>query len=180
MEMLVLLMTLLGTMGILVYSVLAVWYQKKYPPREYDERQALAQGEAARQSMWIGTIYFLALFASYGYRGLVYDAELRAMEVALAIMVGMEASLLVNHTYCLLKHAALPMNQKPRGMMVSYLGLGVVDLLNYYLRCWLYPGKGNQLEGYLYLIIGVGASCLGVLYLIEWLRQRKEARYGEE
>ena len=55
-----------------------------------------------------------------------------------------------------------------------------MDLLNYYLRCWLYPGNGNQLEGYLYLIIGVGASYLGVLYLIEWLRQRKEAQDGEE
>lgn len=180
MEMFVLLMTLLGTMGILIYSVLAVWYQKKYPTREYDERQAVSQGEAAKQSLWICATYFLALFAAYGYRGLVYDAELRAVEVALAIMVGLEASLLVNHTYCLLTHAALPVKKKPRGMMVSYLLIGVVDLLNYYLRCWVYPENGSSMEGYLYLIIGIGACYLGVLYLVEWLRQRKEARYGEE
>ena len=180
MELFVLLMALMGTVGVLVFSVLAVWYQKKYPPKDYDERQELARGEAAKLSMFVMLIYFLAHFAAYGYRGLVYDAELRAMEAALAIMLGLEVSLLINHTYCLLTHAALPMNKKPMGMMVSYFFLGVVDLLNYFLRCWLYPASASRMEGYLYLIIGIGATYLCILYLIEWLRSRKEARNGEE
>ena len=180
MELLVLLMALAGTAGVFLFSLLAVWYQKKYPPKEYDERQELARGQAAKLSMFVVLIYFLALFAVYGFRGLVYDAELRAIEVALAIMVGLEVSMLINHTCCLLTHAALPMNKKPMGMMVSYFFLGVVDLLNYYLRCWLYPESTNRMEGYLYLIISIGATYLCILYLIEWLRSRKEARNGEE
>ena len=180
MELLVLLMALAGTAGVFLFSLLAVWYQKKYPPKEYDERQELARGEAAKLSMFVVLIYFLALFTGYGYRGLVYDTEIRAMEAALAIMVGLTAAEMVNHTYCLLTHAALPLNKKPLGTMISFLTLGVVDLLNYYLRCWLYPENTNRMEGYLYLMIGISATYLGTLYLIEWLRSRKEASNGEE
>ena len=180
MELFVLLMALVGTVGVLVFSLLAVWYQKKYPPKEYDERQELARGEAAKLSMFVVLIYFLALFAGYGYRGLVYDTEIRAMEVALAIMVGLGAALMVNHTYCLLTHAALPLGKKPMGTMVSFFVSAVLELLNYYLRCWLYPDRGSQMEGYIWLMCGVSSCYLGILYLIEWLRSRKEAKNGEE
>ena len=180
MELLVLLIALLGTAAVPVYVLLAIWYKKKYPPKEYDERQELAQGEAAKLSTGIMMIYFLVLFAAYGNRGLVYDTEIRAIEAALAIFVGLVFALLVNHTYCLLKHAALPMNKKPMGVMASFFFLGIIDLLNYFLRCWVYPGKANALEGYLYLLVGISGCYLGVLYLIDWLRQQKEARNGEE
>ena len=180
MEWLVLWIVLIGTAAVPVYALLAIWYRKNYPPKEYDERQELAQGEAAKLSAGIMMIYFLVLFAAYGYRGLAYDTEIPAIEAALAIFVGILFSQLVYQTYCLLKHAALPFHKKPFGTMVSFFFLGVVDLLNYYLRCWLYPGKASAMEGYLYLMIGVGGCYLGVLYLIDWLRQRKEARNGEE
>lgn len=180
MGILVLLAALAGTVVVLVYSLLTVWYKKKYPSKEYDERQELARGQAAGVSFWVMLIYFLAIFAVYAYRGMVYDAEIRMMEAALAILTGLEFSLLIYHTCCILTHAALPMKQKPRRMMVSYLFIGMVDLLNYYLRCWQYPDSGNCMEGYMYLLIGVGACYLSVLYLIEWLRGREEARDGEE
>lgn len=180
MEWLMLWTVLIGTAAVPVYALLAIWYKQKYPPKEYDERQELAQGEAAKLSTGIMMIYFLVLFVAYGYRGLVSNAEIPAIEAALAIFVGILFSQLVYQTYCLLKHAALPLNKKPLGTMTGFVFLGVMDLLNYYLRCWLYPGKASVMEGYLYLMMGMGAFYLGVLYLIDWLRQRKEAKHGEE
>lgn len=177
----VLLLVLVGAAVIPAFSALAVRYDKKREVTIYDERQKLAQGKAYGVAFSVMYLHLAVFLGIYAWQGMVYDAAVSAAQVSWALAVGVIVPLLVYHTYCFLTDAALPLNQKPQQMVAAYCFSGVLELLNYYMRCWWYPrDAGDRFGGHLWLLMGVSSAYLAILYLMEWRRRRKEERNGEE
>ena len=85
---------------------------------------------------------------------------------------------MVDHTYCLLCHVALPFSQKGISTAICYLICGLVDIGQFALRKnWVetisWVGKGTQ--PLFYLLMGVTFLYLGLMHAIAWLWDRKEA-----
>ena len=176
----VLMSVLAGVVVIPVASVLIVRYQRKHTSKNYDERQKLAQGKAGQAAFLVMYLYLTVLLGIYAWKGMVHAAEVSAAQVSWALAVGVIVPMLVYHTCCFLTDAALPLNGKPQNMFAAYCFSSVLEFLNYYLRCWLYPNGRDRFGGHLWLLIGVSSAYLAVLYFMEWRRRRKEAHNGEE
>ena len=176
----VLMSVLAGVVVIPVASVLIVRYQRKHTSKNYDERQKLAQGKAGQAAFLVMYLYLAVFLGIYAWQGMVYDASVSAAQVSWVLAVGVIAPMLVYHTCCFLTDAGLPLNKKPQQMFAAYCFSGVLEFLNYYLRCWLYPNSRDRFDGHLWLLISVSSTYLAVLYFMEWRRRRKEAHNGEE
>ena len=179
-EMAVLLLVLAVAVAVPVYTKLVLLYRKKHPVMDYDERQKLAQGEACGVAFGTMLMYFLVFLRIYGWQGMTDNTEIPTVQVMWVLALGLLLGVLVFHTDCFLNHAALPLNKKPLRVMAAYFCTGGMELLNYYLRCWWSADGRETVTGHLWLLMGVVSCYLGILYLLEWLRSRKEARDGEE
>lgn len=121
-------MVLLLIFGALVALVLlclgAIWFEKRAPGEDYDERQKIDRGNAYRISFHVGVVYFLGV--------LIYLELSKNMEyVILLLFVGMELQLMTFHIYCLLKRSALPLSKKPLASAMSYGLLSAIWVVNF-------------------------------------------------
>ena len=166
----------LWMLGILVGIVLlclgAIHWDKHFPGGEYDERQKLVQGKAARFALLTGCVYFLvAMVILIGQ----VDGK-KTVEPWLLVFFGVLLMLTVDHTYCFLLQAALPLSQKPMASIVSYGLLGITQLLFFFSETERFPldWVGHGTLGWLHLLAGVDFLYLAVMHVLQYFRDRKE------
>ena len=167
---------LLWMLGILVGIVLicavVIFLERKFPGREYDERQKIMRGKASDLSLTTGFVYFLVITAI-----LIRQVEgEKTVEPFLLIFFGLELQMLVYHTYCLLTHSAMPLSQRPVTAVVCYSFSGLIQLGFIYNRLGDFPiamvGRGSA--GWIHLTGGVFFLYLALMHLIQMLWKEKE------
>ena len=47
--------------GILLFCLAVLWLQKRFPSKEFDERQQVSRGKAGELGLLVGVVYFLAI-----------------------------------------------------------------------------------------------------------------------
>ena len=150
----------------------AVWLEKKFPGKEYDERQKIAKGRGYRLSFWVGILYYVVV-------GIVLIGQVdgeKTVEPYLLVMIGLMLQAMVDHTYCLFTHSALPLSQNRVAAVLSYVVCGTLQLVQF--RIWS-KRDGLALVGHgsspwIWLIAGCCFSYLTVLHVIQALMERKE------
>ena len=156
---------LVALAAIVLLCLGVLWVQKRYPSEEYDERQKIARGKASTLAMIVGVVYFLGICL-----WLLNQVEApKTVEPYILVMIGLELMAMVDHTYCLLCHAALPFSQKGISTAICYLICGLVDIGQFALRKnWVetisWVGKGRQ--PLFYLLMGVTFLYLGLMHAI--------------
>lgn len=174
-------MKLLPIVGIIlgVFALMAlvcwgvIWLERQYPGGEYDERQKQAQGRASRLGMITGMVYFMVVTSV-----LIWQVEKpRTVEPFLLVFIGILLMLMVDHTYCFLSHASLPLSQKPMVAIICYGICGLIQLLYIWEALDRFPlsltGRGSA--GWIHLLTGVSFLYLSVIHLIQYLRDRRDA-----
>lgn len=172
------LISLVGiALGVLVGTVLlclaSVWIEKNHPADDYDERQRLVRGRADGLSLGVGLVYFLGVL-------IVLERQVsgeKTVEPYLLVVVGVLLMMVVNHTYCLIGHAALPLSQKPVWCIVGYLTYALCDFVRFswlmeYYEALSWVGNGSMMIPH--LLIGITAVYLALAHTIQLLRDRKE------
>lgn len=162
--------------GVLVFVIAlcaaTVWMEKKFPGKEYDERQKVAKGRGYRLSFWVGMVYYLAV--AIIFIGQV-DGE-KTVEPYLLILVGLILQAMVDHTYCLLTHSALPLSQNRVWAIISYVICGTLQFCSF--RLWKirdgFSLVGHGTSTLFALIAGCCFFYLALLHIIQALRERKE------
>lgn len=151
----------------------AVYLERNFPSKKFDERQHVARGNAYRVSFWVGFAYYLVLIP-YLVMG-TYQEWI--VEPFLLVVIGFILQMLSFHIYCVMTHSALPLGEKPVPTIISYFLLGISYLAQYLLL----KGEGNTVgfSGYesidgLRLVISVGFLALALIHLIAHLRKEKE------
>lgn len=146
-----------------------LWFEKKAPTEDYDERQQIAHGKAAGVSLWTGIVYFFVVI--YWMK----EDKLPA-EGYLVVFAGLVLQLMVHHIYCLMTHSALPLSQKPWVTIGNYAILATVWIL----RATMYdPDWDRSLHGagsgFWATVLGAFSfSSLAVMHLISLLWKEKE------
>ena len=164
------LLLIFGVLAALVLLCLAViWFEKKAPGEEFDERQKIDRGNAYRLSLHVGVFYFLGVFT--------YLQFTKNMEhVLLLLFIGLELQLMAFHIYCLLKRSALPLSQKPWHTIISYGIVSVVDVANFLM--WRSVDsrytEGIADHAWMELMTAVTFGALAVMHLISLLWKEKE------
>ena len=150
----------------------AVWMEKRYPVEEYDERQKAARGRGYRLSSWTGILYY-TFVALVLIRQVVGE---KTVEPWLLVVIGILLQALVLHTYALLSHAALPVSGRPLLMVFSHLFCGILQFITFSMHREQYSMSlvGYGTSAWIFLIAGIGFFYLAALYLIQYLRDRKE------
>lgn len=162
--------------GVLVFVIAlcaaTVWMEKKFPGKEYDERQKVARGRGYRLSFWVGFAYFV---------GVVFillqqvDGE-KTVEPYLLVLIGLMLQGVVEHTYCLFTHAALPLSQNRWGTVFGYVTCGLLQFLQFHI--WKsrdgFALVGHGSAAWIWLIAGCCIFYLTALHVIQALWERKE------
>ena len=150
----------------------AVWLEKKFPGKEYDERQKFAKGRGYRLSFWVGMVYFLAV--AVVLIGQV-DGE-KTVEPYLLVMIGLILQVMVDHTYCLFTHSALPLSQNRVVAVLGYMVCGTLQLTQFSI--WSnrdgFALVGHGSSAWIWLIAGCYFFYIAVLHVIQALLDRKE------
>ena len=158
--------------AIILYCLANMWIEKRYPSEDYDERQKLLQGRASSLGMGTGLIYLVVVM---GILINQVDKE-KTIEPYLLVLWGFLLPIMVNHTYCFIGHAALPLSQKPAWNIICYAILGVGNIWRFSngleLVTLSFVGKGAF--PWLYLTIGICFLYLSLMHIIQFLRDRKE------
>lgn len=149
-----------------------IWLEKKYPGKNYDERQKQARGNAYRFSFWLGMAYHFGLtIAAIWNRP--WDSE--SVDLYLLLYFGLILQAVAFHIYCFFTHAALPMSENPKFSIGSYgvlSGINLMQFLGYRSIELSFGGENsnkwiNLLTGFLFLI-------MALLHLFQCIRDRKE------
>lgn len=159
-------------LGIVLLCAVVIFLERKFPGREYDERQKIMRGKAADLSLMTGLVYFLVVMMI-----LVRQVEEeKTAEPFLLIFFGLELQMLVYHTYCLLTHSAMPLSEKPVTAIVCYSVSGLIQLVFIFNRLDDFPiamvGYGSS--GWIHLTTGVFFLYLALMHLIALLHKEKE------
>lgn len=159
-------------LAIVVLCALSVFVEKKYPADTYDERQKQSRGRAYRLSSWVSYLYF-AIVAIFLLRQV--DGE-KTVEPYLLIFVGLMLQIMVDHTYCVMTHSALPLTQKRSWAILSYLVSGTIYITMFFMHQKQY---GISLVGYgtsalLFLMVGICSLYLALMHIIQLILERKE------
>lgn len=158
---------------IVALCAVAVWMEKHYPGEAYDERQKQAKGRGYRLSYWTGLGYFLCIAFYF-----LFQAEKETViEPYLLVAWGLLLQVMVDHTYCVITHSALPLSQKPGMTIVSYLMCGSLQLVNFYqfyMRYGAVSFVGADSAKWIFLTAGICFYYLVVLHAIQLLRDREE------
>ena len=161
---------LLGFLALLVVVCLvAVWLERRFPGKRFDERQKIARGNAYRLSSWVGNVYFLVILAIM----IRWPDLTRFVEPYLLIFLGLELEVMVMHIYCIITHASLPLSEKPGMAVGCYLFVGAM---------YLSMNRSNEplcLVGYgsnrvIWLSLGIYFLALAVMHILSLLRREKE------
>lgn len=159
--------------GIILLCLCVAWIDKKHPSDEFDERQKIVQGKASSLSLVVGAIYFVISLIP-----MIHQVEgTKTIEPYLLVMIGILLMLVVNHTYCLIGQAALPLSQKPLANIICHTIMGLIDLWYFYVSAGMIPlswvGKGSK--PFIYLFIGIDFLYLALTHTIQYFRDRKAA-----
>ena len=165
-----------GILGVFALTVLlcagVIWLEKRFPSAEYDERQKQAKGNASRLGIIVGMLYFAVVTAVL----IRQVEEPKTVEPYLLVFVGILLMMTVDHTYCFLTHASLPLSQKPITAILCYASSGVVQLVYIWNALDRFPlslvGYGSA--GWIHLLTGIVFLYLSVMHLVQYLRDRKE------
>lgn len=157
---------------LLLLCAAVIWFEKKHPGTDYDERQKIARGNAYRFSFWMGFVYYFELYIAVLW---YFPKDLRPGNVAPAMFIGTLIQAMSFHIYCFFTHADMPMSQKPIVSIWSYTVLAAFNLLELVVDgvrefSVLEPGVNNLsrlMTGFFFLV-------LAILHLIQLLRNRKE------
>lgn len=148
-----------------------IWLERRYPGNAYDERQIQAHGKASRLSLNVGMLYFTVVTAI-----LVRQVdEPKWIEPYLLVFIGILLVVTVDHTYCLLAQAAMPLSEKPVVSIVSYALGGVIQLLYIWTSLDRFPLSlvGYGTSGWIHLLSGGVFLYLSLMHLLQYLRDRK-------
>lgn len=158
--------------AVILFCLAAVWLEKRYPSESYDERQKIARGKASGLSLGVGVVYFLIISLVMMYQ----VQNPKTIEPYLLVIIGLMLIAMVDHTYCLLCHAALPLSQKAVWMIVAYFFLGVAQIWRFFMVSGGNPMSlvGTGTSTLLSLILAVGFLYLALMHTIALLRDRKE------
>lgn len=160
-------------LAIVLLCLAAVWIEKMFPGKQYDERQVLSRSKAHRLAYWVGFLYYMAVVMILLYQ---VDGE-RTVEPYLLVLGGIFLQEIVIHTYCLITHAALPLSQNAAPSIVGFFIMGVMNLLAFwgqYQRYGVMRPVGHSTITYIYLVSGIGFMYLAVLHLIQALRKDED------
>lgn len=159
-------------LAIVALSAGVIFLEKHFPSDDYDERQKAAQGRGNRLGMITGMLYFMVVMIV-----MIQQVDNpKTVEPYLLIFIGILLMLAVDHAYCFLSHASLPLSQKPMTSIVCYaLGgvaqiLYVIDAVEWFPLTWV----GHGTAGWIHLLSGLFFLFLSVIHLIQYLRDRKE------
>ena len=86
---------------LLLLCAVVIWFEKKHPSKDYDERQKIARGNAYRFSFWMGFVYYFVLYIAVLW---YFPKELRSGNVAPAMFFGMLIQGISFHIYCVFTH----------------------------------------------------------------------------
>lgn len=163
----------LALVFVVALCVAAVWIEKHYPGEDYDERQKLAKGRAYRLAFWTGLVYYFCVAFFF----LSQAEKEKVIEPYLLVAWGLLLQVMVDHTYCVITHSALPLSQKPGMTIVSYLmcgGLQLVNFYQFYMRYGAVSFVGADSAKWIFLTAGICFYYLVVLHAIQLLRDRRE------
>ena len=149
-----------------------IFLEKRFPSDNYDERQKIAQGKANRLAMIVGLFYFLIVMAV-----LIRQVDgLKTVEPYLLIFIGILIMVTVDHAYCFLSHAYLPLSQKPMTSVICFAFCGLVQLLFIWEALDRLPLSfvGHGTSGWIHLLTGIDFLFLAAMHLIQYFRDRKE------
>lgn len=168
-----LILTICGVLlGIVLFCAGVIYWQKRNPVEEYDERQMQAQGRASQLAMTTGLIYFLFVIVI-----LIRQVDFpKKVEPWLLVFIGILLMLTVDNTYRLLSHASMPLSAKPIPTIIfGFLG-GLVQFLYIWhiLDDMPFTLLGHGTSGWLHLLTGIEFFYIALLHLIQYLRDRKE------
>ncbi len=165
----ILLWLLGGLAAVVLLCFAALWMEKAFPGKSYDERQMKARGNGYRLGFFVGLLW---MFGCAAYLTFTENSE----NMALLLFLGFMTQTLTFHIYCLATHAALPMSEKPLTAILSYGILAVFDGVNVVLASQIdqrWPEK-PQVNTWIQLSMAVGFGALSIMHLIQYLRDRKE------
>lgn len=159
-------------LGIVLFCLGVIYWQKRHVSEEYDERQIQAQGRASQLAMFTGQIYFLFVIMI-----LIRQVDLpKKVEPWLLVFIGILLMLTVDNTYRLLTHASMPLSAKPIPTIVfGFLG-GLIQFFYIWhsLDEMPFTLTGHGTSGWLHLLTGIEFFYIALLHLIQYLRDRKE------
>ncbi len=142
--------------------------ERKFPGKNYDERQQIARGRAYRASFWFGFLYYLAVS--------VYAVNQGGEMNYLLLFGGMTMQAVVFHIYCMLTGAALPLSEKPWVPVICYSIMSMMYLIPVFTGAYtdtLTMSKEGTRTG-VNLVLGVFFLALAVLHLMNRLRKERE------
>ena len=164
---------IIGVLAFVVaLCVAAVWVEKVFPGKEYDERQKIAKGRGYRLGFWVGIAYYMGVALVLLWQ---VDGE-KTVEPYLLVMAGVILQAIVDHTYCLLTHSALPLSQNRLWAISGYVVCGALHFTQFYIFS---KRDGVSLLGHgtaawIWLIGGCCFLYLAALHMIQALLDRKE------
>lgn len=164
-------------LGILLVCLAAVWREKLFPGKAYDERQERSQGRAYRLSFYIGLMY-------YGFVTMLLMNQQKlgqTIDLYLLVLGGILLQIAVYRIYCMVTQSFMRTHQKPMGAILFDLIMGIVAI-----GCYRISAKHNLLEemGYpasfewIFLILAVMFMFFVVFWMGQFLWQR--LRRGKE
>ena len=159
--------------GILLFCLAVLWLQKRFPSKEFDERQQVSRGKAGELGLLVGVVYFLAIMPVM--IGQV-DGE-KTIEPYLLVFFGVMLETMVMSTYGLLTHSYLSFQQKPIRTSLGFLLCGVVNLLTFATNWERFDGLsfvGHGTFAWAALIAGCCFLYLALVILIQQLFKEKE------
>ena len=163
----------LGIFGaIIALCAFAVYLEKHFPSDTFDERQKLSRGRAYRLSNFVSYLYF-AVIAIYLLRQV--DGE-KSVEPYLLVYFGLMLQAMVDHTYCLMTHSALPLTQKRSMAIFSYLFSGAIFTTMFFMHQKQYGISfvGHGTSALLFLMTGICFLYLVLIHIIQLILERKE------
>ena len=158
--------------AVIVLCLAAVWMEKKYQTKEFDERQKVFRGRAYRLSFWTGIIYYAGVVVVLIHQ---VDGE-KTVEPYLLVVMGLLLQAMVMHTYGILTHSALPLSQKSLTMAGAYLFSGTLQLLTFlhHRKQYSVGFVGHSTSAMVFLMTGSCFLYLALLHLIQYVRDRRE------
>jgi hypothetical protein len=158
--------------GVIGLCLAALWLQRHFPDKNYDERQMLNRYKASNVSLLVGLIYYLVVMVI-----LIYQVDGRKnIEPYLLVLFGILLQTTVDHTYCLFTHSALPLSQKPRSAIMGYLFCSAVQLLSFLINQDIRPLSlvGHGSSGWVNLTAGISFLYLALMHGLSLFGREKE------
>lgn len=149
-----------------------IWLERKFPGKEYDERQKIARGNAYRFSFWTGMLYYFGLTMMA-----IWNREWKdpVVDLYLALLFGLMLQALAFHVYCVITHAALPMSENPKVTIVGYFILCAINLTRF-LDDFTQeiPMTGEESSKWIQMLSAVFFLILALTHLLQYMRREKE------